>query len=43
MMMLGQDDDDEVEVVTSHVVSSPFNTNPAEEKKSSIYMDEDDG
>jgi hypothetical protein len=43
MMMLGQDEDDEVEVVTSHVVASPFTTNPAEECKSSIIHEEDDG
>lgn len=35
MMMLGQDEEDEVEVVTSNVVPSPFSTSKPEERKTS--------
>jgi hypothetical protein len=44
MMMLGQDEEDEVEVVTSHVVPSPFNTSKPEERKTSkVKEDEEEG
>jgi len=45
MMMLGQDDEEEVEVVTSHVVASPFHTNPGDERANQNLMSgiEDEG